>query len=107
MFFNTPKNPSRLKKAVYLSAATILGILLSFIVHAIIEVNYLSWAQSRGRAVAFYGGCALPPWLQAALLVLGALGGFWLGRFWWRKVYIERVWAKRYSSRKNKLKSPH
>ncbi len=98
MFFNEPKNPSRLKKAVYLSAATILGILLSFIAHAIIEINYLNWAQSRGRAVAFYGGCALPPWLQAALLAIGAIGGLFLGRFWWWKVYIERVWAKKRSA---------
>jgi hypothetical protein len=101
MFFNAPGNPSQLKKAIYLSASTILGVLLSFIVHAFIEIRYLRWAESHGRSVIFYGGCALPPALRIALLLLGIVGGFLLGRFWWRKVYIERVWAKKYSAGKN------
>jgi len=96
MFFNAPTNPTRLKKAVYLAASTILGILLSLIAHAIIEINYLNWALSQGKSVTFYGGCALAPTLRISLLLLGVLGGFFLGRFWWRKVYIERVWAKKH-----------
>jgi len=99
MFFNAPGNPSPIKKAVYLSAAMILGLLLSFIAHALIEINYLSYALKRDWLVVFYGGCALPLALTIALLILGAVGGFFLGRFWWRKVYIERVWAKKYSPR--------
>ena len=94
MFFNEPKNPSRLKRAVYLSAATILGIILSFIAHALIEIGYLHWAESQGRIVFLSGGCALPWVLRSPLFVLGAVGGFFLGRFWWRKIYIERVRTK-------------
>ena len=96
MFLKDTGNPSRLKKAVYLSAATILGVILSIIAHAVIEINYLRWAESQNLIVPFYGGCALPLGLRIALLVLGAVGGFFLGRVWWRKVYIERVWAKKY-----------
>jgi hypothetical protein len=96
MFFNEPGNPSKFKKAVYLFATTIMGILLSFVIHAFIEINYLSWVENQGYAPVFYGHCALHPALQAGLLILGAVGGFFLGRFWWRKIYIERVWmAKR------------
>ncbi|MDO8482162.1 MAG: hypothetical protein Q7S75_03745 [bacterium] len=94
MFFNAPGNPSSLKKSVYFISTIILGILLSFLVHAFIEMSYLSWMDGQGRIVTFYGNCALPPALQIGLLALGVIGGFLLGRIWWRKVYVERVWAK-------------
>lgn len=94
MFFNSPGQPTRLKKAVYLIAATFLGVLLSFIVHAMIEIKYLNLALSRGVAVPFYGGCALPPVLSFGLLFFGVVGGFFLGRLWWRMIYVDRVWAK-------------
>lgn len=92
MFLNRPTNSSSGKKAVYLLATTILGVLLSFIIHAFIEISYLSWAEKRGILVPFYGNCALPPVLQIGLLLLGIMGGFFLGRFWWRKVYVEKKW---------------
>ena len=95
MFFNAPGNPSRLKKTAYLIAATILGALLSIIAHALIEMKYLRWAESQNISVPFYGGCALPPAMRILLLVLGAVGGFFLGRVWWRKVYIDKTWAKK------------
>lgn len=95
MFFNAPAQPTKLKHAVYLAAATVLGLLLSFLAHAFIEMEYLSWMAAQHKVVTFYGSCALPPALQAALWLAGAVGGFFLGRFWWRKVYIERAWAKR------------
>ena len=97
MFLSAPGKPSRLKQAVYLLASTILGLLLSFLLHAFLETNYLFLAESRGWQLSFYGGCALPPLVQITLWLLGAVGGFFLGRFWWRKVYIERVWAKKIS----------
>lgn len=95
MFLNTPGKPSKLKKAVYVAAWTILGVLLSFIAHGLIEINYLKGAESRGQMVPFYGGCTLKPWLQIALFVIGAAGGFLLGIFWWKKVYIERFRSKK------------
>ena len=79
-----------LKKAIYLFSATILGVLLSFLAHAFIEMGYLRWAYKTGYAVTFYGGCALLPALQAALWVLGVVGGFLLGRYWWKIIYVEK-----------------
>ena len=100
MFFNAPGNLTNTKKAIYLLAATTLGLLLSLITHALLEINYLRYFLNQGLPVVFYGNCALPPALSISLLIVGAVGGFFLGRFWWRLVYIDRVWAKRYSSKK-------
>jgi hypothetical protein len=52
--------------------------------------------NGRGEAVSFYGACALWPLLQIGLWLFGLLGGFFLGQFWWRKIYVERVWIKRF-----------
>jgi len=95
MFSSLSKNPTKLKYTVYLIAATILGILLSFIAHAVIEINYLNWAEKQGIVVTFYNSCSLLPIIQIGLLLLGIIGGFLLGRVWWRMIYIERIWAKR------------
>ncbi len=95
MFFNTPGEPTKLKKAVYYSASIILGLLLSLIVHAIIEIKYLAMANSQGWEVNFYFGCALLAWLQVLFWLAGAVGGYFLGSWWWRKLYIERVWEKK------------
>lgn len=92
MFLNTGKNPNKLKEIIYLTVATFLGLVLSLIVHAIIEMGYLSWADSKNLVVPFYGGCALPPSLQIGLWMIGAIGGFLAGRLWWRKVYIDKTW---------------
>ena len=95
MLFGVPGKPTKIKKIIYLFASTILGLVLSFIAHALIEINYLSWAAKYGYIVASYGSCFLPFWFQNILWALGAVGGFLLGKFWWRKLYVERVWMKR------------
>lgn len=95
MFFNTPGKPTKLKKAVYLAASVILGLLLSLIAHAVIEMKYLAMANSQGLVVNFYNGCALPLWLQILIWLAGASGGYFLGSWWWRKLYVERVWEKK------------
>jgi hypothetical protein len=95
MIFKAPGQPTKTKKTIYLIASTILGLLLSFIAHILIEINYLKWISNHKLVVSFYNGCALLPAFQIGLFLLGAIGGFFLGRFWWRKIYIERVWEKK------------
>lgn len=94
MFLKPPGKPTRFKKIVYLSATTFLGVMLAFLVHAFVEMAYLSYARVRGEAVVFYGGCALPPALQAGFWILGVVGGFLLGFRWWQIIYIERRYWK-------------
>jgi hypothetical protein len=94
-----PGKATKVKKVIYLLASTTLGILLSIIAHSLIEINYLNWALEKGNTVVFNSGCALPLWLQTSLWVAGTLGGFFMGTYWWRKLYIERVWNKKRSKR--------
>ena len=96
MLFDAPRNPSGFKKIVYLIATTILGVLLGSIICGLLEINYLKLVVSSGNIASFNNGYALLKSLQLILLMLGAVGGLFMGRFWWRKVYIERVWAQRY-----------
>ena len=95
MFFITPGKPSKSKKILYLLAWAILGLLLSILAHALIEINYIAWSLKHGYIVQFYGNCALPVIIQIMLVVDGVAGGVWLGEFWWEKVYVKRLWAKK------------
>jgi len=95
MLFNQIGQPTKAKEITYLGLSIILGIILSFNLHALVEMLYLRWAMMENREIIFYGGCALPGWIQILIWVLGIVGGYFLGKFWWRKVYIERFWEKK------------
>ncbi|MDD3607624.1 MAG: hypothetical protein PHQ20_02405 [Candidatus Moranbacteria bacterium] len=79
----------------------ILGLLLSFILHALIEVFYINHLLSIGKSpqgnyFLGVGWCALPSWAQYSLPGLGIIGGYFLGVNWWKVVYIEkRHWKNR------------
>ena len=85
---------TKIKKIIYLTASAILGILLSLIFHGLVEMAYLNWAIGKGNEIQFYGGCGLWPGFQIAILAAGAIGGFFLGRLWWRIIYVDRKWEK-------------
>jgi hypothetical protein len=98
MFFHKPSlTPTKTKKIIYLISWVVLGVLLSFLAHAFIEFKYLSWADENNRVVVWYGGCALHPVLRVGLFMAGVLFGFWQGKFWWQKIYIERYWEKKFT----------
>ena len=100
--FYQPKNliATPAKKIIYVTAATVLGLLLSFIIHAIAESLYLNWAIKNDAAITWHtvfnqGQCALPLLVVYGLPVLGALSGFLSGRLWWRLVYVDKFWQKK------------
>lgn len=83
-----------MKKIIYISSWIVLGVLLSFIVHALIEKVYIEQSLARGVVLEnqqFLGKayCVLPQYLSAGLLALGIVGGFFAGRFFWRVIYVE------------------
>ena len=95
MFLKHVGPATKLKKIVYLIASTILGLLLSLIAHAVIEINYIKWSLSNSKEIVFYGSCTLTPTLQASIWLIGLILGFFLGLFWWQKIYVERLWSKK------------
>jgi len=95
MFLTHVGQPTEFKKNLYLIASVVLGLLLSFNLHALVEIIYLNWLESQGRVAYFYGSCALLPPIQIFISLLGLIGGYYLGKYWWRKVYLERFWEKR------------
>jgi uncharacterized membrane protein (Fun14 family) len=70
------------------------------LVHTLVELIYLSWAEKQGRAVSFYHGCALSPFLQVTILIIGICGGFAAGCFWWQKIYVEKIHQKKLINKK-------
>lgn len=99
--------PSRIKHVIYLISTTILGVLLSFLAHAAMEILYITFQESRHieiiwhKSLGFAGLCALPLLLEYAVLMAGIIFGYWLGVVWWRIVYVERrswhSWKKSFS----------
>lgn len=83
--FVAPGEATRVKKMVYLSASTVLGALLGVIVYGIAEL-----AQMKNA-----GDLSIISGVRILCIVGGALGGFFAGRVWWRKIYVEKVWARR------------
>lgn len=85
-----------MKKIVYIALWIILGLILSSIFHAVIEIFYLKWAEANNIVVhwTLNGACALPLWLIILLPILSIIFGVWLGLTAWRKVYIEKVRGK-------------
>lgn len=93
MFLTAP-HPTPTKHVIYLIAATLMGIILALGAHAIIEQLYLNWSIINDQPIHWYGDCSLHPTIQIGLIVLGAVGGFFIGRMWWHMVYIDRRWAR-------------
>ncbi len=75
-----------------------LGLLLSFMIHAAIEIWYINRLLATGRPPqpsSLVHNCFLPSSLQIILLLAGLVGGYFLGRIWWRIIYIEHRGRKR------------
>jgi hypothetical protein len=89
------KTKTKIKKIFYIGLTIFLGLLLSFILHALVEVLYLNYAFAnnlsiQGTYFLGVGWCALPVWTQYTFPVLGIGGGYFLGLYWWDLVYIKK-----------------
>ena len=67
-----------------------LGIILSTLAHVFVEFIYLKHALASDVVLTWHNGCALPAWLKYGLPIVGIIGGYFLGQYWWRVVYIEK-----------------
>jgi hypothetical protein len=102
MFHRHPPKPTPAKHAIYLCASTLFGVFLSMLVHAGLETWLLRRAEGNGTIADIQwhsmfgaGSCALPLVIIVGLPIIGAIGGFLLGRIWWRWVYLEHRWMRK------------
>ena len=82
-----------IKKTIYIILAMVLGLILSFVLHAVIEIYYINYLLGKGvlpEPSLLIHQCYLPSALQIILLLIGLLAGYFLGCVWWRIIYIER-----------------
>jgi hypothetical protein len=74
-----------MKKVIYILLTIFLCLMLLFILKTVV---------------------AMPTWVQYIFLVLGTVGGYFLGQHWWKVVYIQRRhWYFRMKDQ-NKNKEP-
>ncbi|OGZ35026.1 MAG: hypothetical protein A2V60_01255 [Candidatus Portnoybacteria bacterium RIFCSPHIGHO2_01_FULL_39_19] len=88
-----------MKKAIYVALFTFLGVLLQFLLHAAIEIPYLGLLNRNFEKYGF--GLTWPELLTihvvltVVLIIAGVLFGFFAGKYYWRKIYIEHVWKNK------------
>jgi len=69
----------------------ILGIILSYIVHGAIEIIYLKTANEIIWSMHWgFAPCSLPPLIAYMLPLVGIIGGYYLVKFWWQIMYVEK-----------------
>lgn len=88
-----------IKKTIYISLFTFLGIILSFLVHGAIEIPVINLLV---KDFDKYGlGLNWRQWYQVhyvgtiVLFLLGIIAGYLQGKHWWRVIYIERRYANK------------
>jgi len=81
----------KIKKKIYILLFTVLGILVQFLIHALVEIWYIGLLL---KDFPSYGlGLSWDNWLMihnvgAIILFLGgAILGFWQGKYWWKRIY--------------------
>jgi len=87
----------RPKKAFYLFCCVILGILLSFILHVIIELPIIFIMVSDMSRYSF--GLSWNEWMAihwvftALMMVAGIVFGYWIGKRWWQYIYVDKKYG--------------
>lgn len=83
-----------MKKNVYIFLFVVLGIIFSFLVHAVVEMWYIELLTSDFNR---YGlGLSWDQWfivhhtLSVVLLVLGIVIGYFQGKHWWQVIYSKK-----------------
>ena len=73
-----------MKKEIYITLFSFLGLLGHFLIFELVELWYIT-SSSRD----FYGAIA---WAAAIIwMAIGMICGFMEGKFFWRKIYVEKV----------------
>ncbi len=84
------KKVNESQKWVYVSAAVLCGVLVSFVAHSVLEIAYINWLLVYGVAPVFSGRCTLPPLLSFSIASFGILAGLHLGLNWWQSLVSKK-----------------
>ncbi len=78
-----------MKKTIYIILWALLGLIFSFIFHALIELLYLKFADPIDIhwSTVFGGVCALPMWFIYLLPISFIALGIYAGFYFWNVVY--------------------
>jgi hypothetical protein len=80
----------KFKKIIYISLTIFLGFLVSIIFHSLLEI-YIIVKTSFPEPNSLLGhACFLPTYLNIAISFFGLIGGFFLGKYWYNKVYEKK-----------------
>ena len=73
-----------MKKQIYIALFAFLGLLFHFLVLELVQTWYINYSMKE-----FSGAIFLT--IAGIWLALGAICGFFEGKFFWRKIYVERI----------------
>ncbi len=78
-------------KILYITSFTFLGILVQFLMHAIIEIVYIDLLLKNyhlfGLGLKFKTWFTIHDIFGILLLILGIMLGVQQGFYWWKKIY--------------------
>lgn len=92
------------KRIVYILLFVVLGIIISFIIHALIELPILRLLTKDFDKYGF--GLTWAQWYSIhylgsiILLLLGIVTGYLQGKYWWRIIYIEKKYISKFFKKK-------
>ena len=83
-----------MKRSVYDALSVVLGVLLSFVIHALVEQIYIALLLSDftrwSLGLSWEALLLIHHVFSLLLLVGGCVGGYYLGVYWWNLVYIQK-----------------
>jgi hypothetical protein len=85
------QNTYLMKKVIYIVLFTLVGIILQFLVHGILEMWYINLLLSDFGAWGF--GLSWEAWVlihnigAVIMFIAGAFFGFSQGKYWWTRIY--------------------
>jgi len=90
-----------MKKQIYIVLSVILFILLSFLIHATLEIGMISFLtkdfQKYGLGLSWADWFAVHYVGTIILLVLAIIAGYFIGQRWWNYIYIQKKYRSKWT----------
>jgi hypothetical protein len=80
-----------MKKVAYISLFTLLGVLVSFLIHGVLEISVVHFLTTEfstyNLGLSWSQWFAVHRWGSWLLLIIGIGVGLWQGVYWWEVLY--------------------